>query len=61
MEDIKLWPLFNLSCENIHEAYQHVQSLGSEIVTEIQVFPDLSEFSFKDPDGNIIMFCTCFS
>ncbi|WP_230202466.1 VOC family protein [Paenibacillus ihumii] len=53
--------MFNLSCENIHEAYQHVQSLGSEIVTEIQVFPDLSEFSFKDPDGNIIMFCTCFS
>ncbi|MGG4552330.1 VOC family protein [Paenibacillus humicus] len=54
-------PLFNLSCENIHEAYQHVQSLGAEIVTEIQTFPDLAEFSFKDPDGNIIMVCTCFS
>jgi hypothetical protein len=54
-------PLFNLSAVDIQAAYQHVIDLGAEIVSGIQSFPDLSEFSFKDPDGNIIMVCTCFS
>jgi len=54
-------PLFNLSTEDIDVSYQFVQQLGAEIVTEIQRYPDLSEFSFKDPDGNIIMICSCFS
>lgn len=54
-------PLFNLSTEDIDISYQFVQQLGAEIVTEIQRYPDLSEFSFKDPDGNIIMICSCFS
>ncbi|MUG68501.1 glyoxalase/bleomycin resistance/dioxygenase family protein [Paenibacillus sp. 7541] len=54
-------PLFNLSTEDIHAAFQFVKELGAEIVTEIQTYPDLSEFSFKDPDGNIVMICTCFS
>lgn len=54
-------PLFNLSTEDIHAAYEHVKHLGVEIVNEIETFPDLSYFTFKDPDGNIIMACTCFS
>lgn len=54
-------PLFNLSAEDINAAYQFVKELGAEIVTEIQTYPDISDFSFKDPDGNIIMICTCFS
>lgn len=54
-------PLFNMSTEDIYAAYKFVQELGAEIATEIQTFPDLSDFSFKDPDGNIIMICTCFS
>ncbi len=55
-------PLFNLSTEDIDKAYQFVkEQLGAEIVTEIQTYPDLSDFSFKDPDGNILMICTCFS
>lgn len=54
-------PLFNLSTVDINAAYQHVKELGAEIVTEIQTYPDLSEFTFKDPDGNIIMICTCLS
>ena len=54
-------PLFNLSAEDIHVAYEHVKDLGAEIVSQIQHFPDLSEFCFKDPDGNILMICTCFS
>ncbi len=54
-------PLFNLSTTDIYAAYEHVKKIGGEIVTEIEVFPDLSDFTFKDPDGNIIMVCTCFS
>lgn len=54
-------PLFNLNTEDIDAAYQFVNQRGIEIVQEIQSFPDLSEFTFKDPDGNIIMICTCFN
>lgn len=54
-------PLLNLSTTDINAAYEHVKKLGAEIVTEIETFPDLSDFTFKDPDGNIIMVCTCFS
>lgn len=55
-------PLFNLSCTDIDKAYEFVKNeLDAEIVTEIETFPDLSYFNFRDPDGNIIMICTCFS
>ncbi|MCG7215414.1 VOC family protein [Paenibacillus mucilaginosus] len=54
-------PLFNLSASDIHEAYRHVTELGAEIVNGIVTYPDLAEFSFQDPAGNIIMVCTCFS
>ncbi|MFB9326357.1 VOC family protein [Paenibacillus aurantiacus] len=52
-------PLFNLSVTDINAAFKHVTELGAELVTEILTYPDLAEFSFKDPDGNIIMVCTC--
>jgi uncharacterized protein len=55
-------PLFNLSATDIDKAYEFVKNeLGAEIVAEIETFPDLSYFNFRDPDGNIIMICTCFS
>ncbi|MFC7680768.1 VOC family protein [Paenibacillus sp. GCM10028914] len=54
-------PLFNLSTENIDEAYEFVKSIGAEIVTEIARYSDLSEFSLKDPDGNILMICSCIT
>ncbi|WP_236838521.1 VOC family protein [Caldalkalibacillus salinus] len=54
-------PLFNLSTEDINAAYRHVQEMGAEIVTDIQHHPDLSDFTLKDPDGNIIMVCSCFT
>ena len=54
-------PLFNISTSDINIAYEHVTGMGAEIITEIITHPDLAEFSFKDPDGNIIMVCTCFS
>ncbi|MBP1989641.1 VOC family protein [Paenibacillus eucommiae] len=54
-------PLFNLSTSDINAAYHRVKELEADIVTEIQTYPDLSDFTFKDPDGNMIMVCTCFS
>lgn len=39
-------PLFNLSTPDIHAAFDYVKKLGAEIVTEIEVFPDLSDFTF---------------
>lgn len=54
-------PLFNLSTEDIDEAYKFVKSIGAEFVSEIARYPDLSDFSFKDPDGNILMICSCIT
>ncbi|NGZ76939.1 VOC family protein [Saccharibacillus alkalitolerans] len=54
-------PIFNLSTSDIEAAYGHVMSIGAEIASAIRHFPDLSEFSFRDPDGNVIAICTCFS
>ncbi|WP_152391844.1 VOC family protein [Paenibacillus guangzhouensis] len=54
-------PLFNLSTEDIDEAYEFVKRMGAEFVTEIARYPDLSDFSFKDPDGNILMICSCIT
>lgn len=54
-------PLFNLSASNIDLAYEYVQKLGADIISEIVRFPDLSEFMIKDPDGNVIMICDCIT
>ncbi|MGG3280040.1 VOC family protein [Paenibacillus solani] len=54
-------PLFNLSAVDIDAAFQFVKDLNAELVTNIQTYSDLSEFTFKDPDGNLLMICTCFS
>ncbi|SDD99660.1 hypothetical protein SAMN02799630_04252 [Paenibacillus sp. UNCCL117] len=51
-------PLFNFSASDINEAFNHVTKMGAELITDIITHPDLAEFSFKDPDGNIIMVCT---
>lgn len=54
-------PLFNVSTDDIDAAYDHAKQLGVESVTEITRFPDLSEFYVKDPDGNILMVCSCIT
>jgi uncharacterized protein len=54
-------PLFNISAADIDEAFKKVKQMGAEIVTGVITHPDMAEFSFKDPDGNILMVCTCFS
>ncbi|MFF2887319.1 VOC family protein [Paenibacillus sp. NPDC057967] len=52
-------PLFNLRTGDIDAAFQHVKEIGAKSVSSIQVYPDLSEFTFMDPDGNLIMICDC--
>ncbi|RJX37822.1 VOC family protein [Paenibacillus pinisoli] len=54
-------PLFNLSTHDINASFLHVKELGAKITSPIQVYPDLSEFSFIDPDGNPIMVCSCMT
>lgn len=54
-------PLFNMSAADINAAYDYVKEIGTKYISDIQHFPDLSDFSFEDPDGNIIMICTCIS
>lgn len=53
-------PMFNMNTNDIYEAYRFVkEELKAEITTEIEEFPDLVDFCFSDPDGNIIMACMC--
>ncbi|WP_249435970.1 VOC family protein [Paenibacillus sp. Marseille-Q4541] len=53
-------PMFNMNTNDIHEAYRFVkEELKAKITTEIEEFPDLADFCFSDPDGNIIMACMC--
>jgi Predicted enzyme related to lactoylglutathione lyase len=54
-------PLFNLGATDIEAAYRHVRQLGTEYLSKIVTHPDLAEFTFKDPDGNLLMVCTCFT
>ncbi|SFL74659.1 Catechol 2,3-dioxygenase [Paenibacillus sp. 1_12] len=43
--------------KSLSESYQFVKEKGIEIVTEIEVHENISFFTFKDPDGNILMIC----
>lgn len=51
-------PLFNFHTDDIDAAYHYVNDLGYTITSTITRFEDLSFFTIKDPDGNIIMICT---
>lgn len=42
---------------NVRAAYQFVKNSGIEIVEEIMDFPGMSFFTFRDPDGNLLMIC----
>ena len=52
------YPLFNFHTENIDAAWSYVENMGYEIDSSIIRFDDLSFFTIKDPDRNIIMICT---
>lgn len=53
-------PLFNFLVEDIDEAYDFIKNSGVEIVREIErIGDDFAWFNFVDPDGNVLMACTC--
>ncbi|GGD21592.1 VOC family protein [Pontibacillus salipaludis] len=51
-------PLFNFHTDDIDASYQYIKELEYSITSNITRFEDLSFFTIKDPDGNIIMICT---
>jgi catechol 2,3-dioxygenase-like lactoylglutathione lyase family enzyme len=51
-------PLFNFHTDDIDEAYDYIKQLNYDIDSEIIRFEDLSFFTVRDPDQNVIMICT---
>lgn len=49
-------PMFHFNTENIEEAYSFMKNKGVNIVSEIE---HGHFFTFKDPDGNLLMICKC--
>lgn len=49
-------PLFHFNTDDIEAAFQYIQDKGIELVSEIEFG---HYFSFKDPDGNLLMICKC--
>ncbi|GAA0606777.1 hypothetical protein GCM10009001_25040 [Virgibacillus siamensis] len=53
-------PIFNFRVTDIDEAYTYIKGKGIPIVREMEwVGDDFAWFNFADPDGNVIMACTC--
>jgi predicted enzyme related to lactoylglutathione lyase len=53
-------PIFNFMVEDIDRAYSFIQESGIEIVREIErIGEHFAWFNFADPDGNVLMACTC--
>ncbi|NBI27581.1 VOC family protein [Chengkuizengella marina] len=48
-------PILFFDTDNIHASYEHVKSLSIEITSEIEVHENISFFTFKDLDGNVLM------
>ncbi|MGY3714941.1 VOC family protein [Sutcliffiella cohnii] len=42
---------------DVRAAYRFVKDAGIEIVEDIMDFPGMSFFTFRDPDGNLLMIC----
>ena len=47
-------PAFMFKTADVGAAHRFMQELGAELVTEVQ---DGHWFSFRDPDGNLLMVC----
>jgi len=48
-------PAFHFNTNDIHGAYEYIQSKNIELTTGIEH----NWFKFKDPDGNQLMICQC--
>ncbi|WP_127529510.1 VOC family protein [Paenibacillus kobensis] len=49
--------LLMLDSPDVGAAYRFVQQSGIEIVEDIMQFPGMAFFTFRDPDGNLLMVC----
>ncbi|HEU5138692.1 MAG TPA: VOC family protein [Bacillales bacterium] len=49
--------LLMLDTDDVDEAYRFLKSRDVEIFKEIERYDDVSFFTFKDPDGNVLMVC----
>ncbi|WP_174615056.1 VOC family protein [Virgibacillus ihumii] len=53
-------PIFNFRVTDIDKAYTYIKGKDIQIVREIErVGDNFAWFNFADPDGNVIMACTC--
>lgn len=53
-------PIFNFRVDDIDLAYTFIKESGIEIVREIErIGEHFAWFNFVDPDGNVLMACTC--
>ena len=48
---------FFFETKNLEQSYKFIREKGIPIVSEIEVHDDISFFTFKDPDGNVLMVC----
>ncbi len=49
-------PLFHFNTQDIEAAYRHLQEMGVTLVSAIE---SGHWFTFRDPDGNLLMVCKC--
>ncbi|MDY0396935.1 VOC family protein [Virgibacillus halophilus] len=53
-------PIANFLAADIDEAYEFLQQKNVKIVREIErIGKKFAWFNFSDPDGNVLMVCTC--
>ena len=53
-------PICNFVVEDIDDAYKFIKDNGVNVVREIErIGDDFAFFNFVDPDGNVLMACTC--
>jgi catechol 2,3-dioxygenase-like lactoylglutathione lyase family enzyme len=50
-------PLFMFHSNDVRADYRYVKSLGIEVVWNIEDHGDMAFFTFRDPDGNLLMVC----
>lgn len=57
IENVNNKTQFFFETKNLVDSYSFIKEKSIEIVTEIEVHDDISFFTFKDLDGNILMAC----
>jgi hypothetical protein len=50
-------PLFMFHSKDVRADYRYVKSLGIEVVWNIEDHGNMAFFTFRDPDGNLLMVC----